>query len=122
MLPGPGGVAKCFQLQLLLNPHKLRRMETPPPAGQEPSSQHSVSLPGIYINSFTSGISVCDVFVVLQRNGLDIGVLNMPFLTAKALGEALTSQINALEARTGQKVLTFMETVAALQKGESTTK
>jgi hypothetical protein len=80
----------------------------PPPA--------SMPLNAIYINSFASGVSATDIFVVLQRNGFEIGILNMPYSTGKALAEALTAQLKELETKLGQKIPTPFEIVSAINK------
>ena len=70
----------------------------------------------IYINSFAAGLSSGDVFVVMQRNGLDIGVLNMSYTVAKSLGAALNQLILSLEKRSGRNIMTSNEAVQALSK------
>jgi|ERR1017187_3254038 hypothetical protein len=82
--------------------------QTPPPVAMPPQA--------IYINSFAAGLSSGDVFVVMQRNGLDIGVLNMSYTVAKSLGAALNQLILSLEKRSGRNIMTSNEAVQALSK------
>jgi hypothetical protein len=73
---------------------------------REGQAGQTINLPpnGFYINGFMCGAGTSDIFVVLQCNGGDFGVMNMPFMTAKALGEALLNTIKQIEARQGHPV------------------
>jgi hypothetical protein len=88
------------------------------PAAQKPSV--SVNIPAvvnsIYINSFAAGLSTGDVFVVMQRNGVDIGTLNMSYTVAKSLGDALNMLVSSLEKRSGRNIMTSNECAIALAK------
>ena len=96
-------------------------METP--AGQKPTvsinapiSNVQIPLNTIYINGFAAGLTSGDVFVVLQRNGNEIGILNMSYTVAKSLGDALNQLILSLERRSERKIMTSNESADALSK------
>jgi len=67
-----------------------------------------IALPvnAIYTNGFKAGLTSGDVFVVLERNGTDLAVLNMSYTTAKTLAQALEALIQGLEITSKQKIMT----------------
>ena len=86
------------------------------PAAQKQPVTINMPASAIYINSFAAGLSTGDIFIVLQRNGLEIGTLNMSFTVAKSLGEALNQLISSLEKRSDRKIMTSNECASALSK------
>lgn len=89
-------------------------------AGQKQPVAVNVMPPmSIYINSFAAGLSTGDIFVILQRNGMEIGTLNMSYTVAKSLGEALNKLIVSLEERSDRKIMTSNECAAALSKDDT---
>ena len=86
------------------------------PTAQKLPVNINVPVSSIYINSFSAGLSTGDVFVVLQRNGSEIGTLNMSYTVAKSLGDALNTLILSLEKRSERKIMTSNESAAALSK------
>lgn len=64
---------------------------------------------GIYANGFKAGISASDIFVVLERNGSEIAVLNLSYTVAKSLGMALKTLIEQLEQKSGHEIMTSDE-------------
>jgi len=76
----------------------------------------TIPAPSIYINGFAAGMSSGDVYVVLQRNGIDVGVLNFSYTVAKSLGGALTTLISSLEKRSGKTIMPSSEIFQALSK------
>jgi hypothetical protein len=93
-------------------------MEQPVAQKSQVSANPPVPVPinSIYINSFAAGLSTGDVFVVLQRNGSEIGTLNMSYTVAKSLGDALNLLILSLEKRSDRKIMTSNECAVALSK------
>ena len=67
----------------------------------------SLEVPKLYANGFISGHSRSDVYVVLERNGQPIAVLNMSFTTAKSLQESLAKTISNLEVMTDHVIMTI---------------
>jgi hypothetical protein len=60
----------------------------------------------LYMNGFKAGYSTTDIFIVLQHNGMDVGVLNISYTLAKTLSESLQMLIKQLEQKTGQTIMT----------------
>jgi hypothetical protein len=90
----------------------------PLPNAANVANIHNVQIPlnSIYINGFATGLTSGDIFVVLQRNGNDIGILNMSYTVAKSLGDALGQLISSLERRSDRKIMTSNESAEALSK------
>jgi hypothetical protein len=86
------------------------------PTGQKAPVLITVPPNSIYINGFSAGLSTGDIYVVLQRNGAEIGVLNMSYTVAKSLGDALNQLILSLEKRSERKIMTSNESAEALSK------
>ena len=84
----------------------------------EPRSPITISIPqnSIYINGFGAGLTTGDIYVVLQRNGIEVGVLNMSFTVAKSLGDALNQLILSLEKRSNRTIMTSNQCAEALSK------
>jgi hypothetical protein len=91
------------------------------PTEQKGVEKPPVPMPpqSIYINSFAAGLSTGDIFVVLQRNGIEIGVLNMSYTVAKSLGQGLNQLVASLEKRSGRNIMTSTEANIALAKPDS---
>jgi hypothetical protein len=70
----------------------------------------------LYMNGFKVGYSATDVFIVLQRNGSDMGVLNISYTLAKTLSEALQTLIKELEQKTGQTIMTAQVISTAMSR------
>lgn len=68
----------------------------------------------LYLNSFKAGLSAADVFVIIQRNGEDLAVLNMSYTVAKSLGEALSRLIADLEKKSGRVIMTSNDVAQVL--------
>lgn len=77
--------------------------------GQKQDTVHEIELPIdadlIYANGFIIGATNADVFVVLQRNGVQFGVLNMSYTLSKTLVEKLGSLIEQIESQTGHDIM-----------------
>lgn len=67
----------------------------------------SPDIPKIYTNGFLSGHSRSDVYVILERNGHQVAVVNMSFTTAKSLQESLAKTISSLELKTDHVIMTI---------------
>jgi hypothetical protein len=91
-------------------------METP--TEQKAPILVPVQADSIYINGFAAGINTGDIYVVLQRNGANVGVLNMSYTVAKSLGAALDEIIKSLERRSGREIMTSSDCYAALTKSD----
>lgn len=82
-------------------------IELKPMAERVEHAFSSPDVPMIYANSFISGHSRSDVYVVLERNGRPVSVLNMSFTTAKSLQESLAKTISNLEVMTDHVIMTI---------------
>lgn len=66
----------------------------------------NADVPEIYTNGFITGLGSGDVFVVLERNGSPVAILNMSYTVAKTIAAALGNTIAQLEEKTGREMLT----------------
>jgi len=62
--------------------------------------------PELYANGLGVALGSSDVLLVLEKNKLPIGVVNLSFTTAKSLAVALGSIIAELELRADREILT----------------
>ena len=76
-------------------------------------------IPGFYFNGFQNAAGTSDVTSVLQLNGAPVCVLNMSFTTAKTLSVLLGQMVGAIEAATGQEIMTTQRIEAAVKKTAS---
>ena len=63
----------------------------------------------IYTNGFYNGVTLSDMFVVLQNTGAPVAVIQMSFNTAKTLAAKLSEMISSFESKSGTAVLTMGE-------------
>lgn len=100
------------------------RMETPSAQAQQPQSQPPFAVPhqGIYINGFGLGLTSGDVYIILMRNGVNLGILNLSFTVAKSLGEGLQKVMADFEKDTGHHIMTSLDVTEALDKKQSAPK
>jgi hypothetical protein len=66
----------------------------------------SANVQELYINGFSIGLGVGDVFVIMERNGSPSAILNMSYTVAKTLAAALGNTIAQLEEKSGREMLT----------------
>ncbi len=59
----------------------------------------------VYANSFKTGYSISDVYVILERNGQPDAVLNMSYTCAKSLQLSLGRVIAELEHQTKHSIM-----------------
>jgi hypothetical protein len=64
-------------------------------------------MPKLYINGFSVGSSLSDIFVIAQTAGTPVALLLMSFTTAKTLAQQLNHLIIEFERVTGQTLLTM---------------
>lgn len=76
------------------------------PQPQVVSGPLTFPVSAIYANGFKAGLSAGDVFVVLERNGVEFAVLNMSYTIAKTLAYALDALIKQLETTGKQQIMT----------------
>lgn len=80
-------------------------LDTPARRTQEAFSNQEI--PKIYANGFMSGHSKSDVYVILERNGQSIAVVNMSFTMAKTLQESLAKTISNIEVMNDHVIMTI---------------
>lgn len=61
----------------------------------------------IYVNGLTVGMSLSDVFMVVNSGPMPSAVIQMSFTTAKTMMQSLTQLITGFEENTGQPLLTM---------------
>jgi hypothetical protein len=76
----------------------------------------SREVPKLYINGFSIGTSLSDVFVIAQTAGSTSAVLLMSFTTAKTLVRQLGDLVSDFEQMTGQELLTMEDIKEATDK------
>ena len=64
-------------------------------------------VPKIYANAFVSGYNNADFIVMLECNGIPVGVLNLSYILAKSLAQNILSSATEIENETGQSILTI---------------
>ena len=74
------------------------------------------SIPKIYANGFTVGLTNADVAVVLQLSGQPVAILNISFTLAKTLAQKVGGVVSALEEAINQNLVTTDEMSEALRK------
>ncbi|MFH1114471.1 MAG: hypothetical protein V1792_11165 [Pseudomonadota bacterium] len=63
----------------------------------------------LYINGLTVGLSLSDVFMVVNSGPMPVAVVQMSFTTAKTMMQTLSQLINDFEKQTEQPLLTMHE-------------
>jgi hypothetical protein len=94
---------------------------TPPPsdpAAQVADQFGSPAIPRIYINGFTLGTSLSDVYMLASTAGTPAAVILMSFTTAKTLAKQLGELISDFEKITGQSLLTMEDIQNAASKSD----
>jgi hypothetical protein len=71
--------------------------------------------PAFYANGFEVGITGADVCLTLSLNNRPLATINLSFITAKALGGALSGLVKDLEDKSRTKVPSAEEVARALQ-------
>ncbi len=66
-------------------------------------------IPRIYFNGFVSAFSAGDIMCVLERNGQQVGIMNMSYTVAKTLSAALSQLVGVLEDTSKQSIMTTQE-------------
>ena len=73
-------------------------------------------IPRIYFNGFVGAFSAGDIMFVLERNGQQVGIMNMSYTVAKTLSSALSQLVDQLEQTSGQPIMTTQEVGKLLEK------
>jgi hypothetical protein len=81
--------------------------------GSEPSSLQGVQR--LYINGFSVGMSLSDIYMVVETAGIPSAVILLSFTTAKTLVDTLGKVVSQFEEMTGQKLLTMEDIQKALE-------
>jgi hypothetical protein len=63
----------------------------------------------LYVNGLTVGLSLSDVFVVVNNGPKPVAILQMSLTTAKTMMVSLTGMIEDFEQKTEQPLLTMQE-------------
>ena len=74
--------------------------------------------PELYANAIGVALGSSDVLLVLERNNLPVGIINLSFTSAKSLAVALGSIIAELEERSDREILTNEDITNLFEKGE----
>jgi len=69
----------------------------------------------LYANSFVIGMSNSDLFVVFQRFGKPVGVVNLSYTLAKTLAQRVGGLISEFEQSIDQNILTTDRIDEAMQ-------
>lgn len=72
-----------------------------PPFSLPAALEYLNSVPKIYTNSFSLGLTSSDLFLVLMVNGQPTHQLNMSLVTARSIINALEQALNDFEKKTG---------------------
>lgn len=79
-----------------------------PNQGQESVDVDNLSsVQRLYINGFTVGTSLSDIFVIADTAGVTSAMLLMSFTTAKTLVQELGRAVTTFEEMTGRTLLTM---------------
>ena len=74
------------------------------------------SIPRIYANGFTVGLTNADVAIVLQLSGQPVALLNISFTLAKTLAQKVGGVVSTFEEAIQQPLVTTDEVSKALNK------
>jgi hypothetical protein len=72
-------------------------------------------VPKIYINGFSVGMSLSDIYIYTEIAGSPSAMLLMSFTTAKTLAQHLGQVVADFEEMTGQKLLSMDDIQSALK-------
>ena len=61
----------------------------------------------LYANGFANALGTGDITIVLNRNNVPVGVLNLSYTAAKTLAVKLMELIQKLEEETGNEIMTI---------------
>ena len=64
------------------------------------------SVPQVYANGFSMGMTNADAFIVLQSFGRPVAVVNLSYTLAKTLSGKLDKMVRDWEEKTGQELQT----------------
>ena len=71
-------------------------------------------IPSIHFNGFINSTGAGDVMLILQQNERPVVVLNASFTVIKTLAQKLLDQIQNLEQKTGNEIMTTDEVLRKL--------
>lgn len=74
--------------------------------------------PELYANGLGVALGSSDILLVLERNKIPVGVVNLSFTSAKSLAVALGSVIAELEERADREILTNQDITDLFSVGE----
>jgi hypothetical protein len=77
------------------------------------------SMPKIYINGFSVGMSLSDIYILTEIAGSPSAMLLMSFTTAKTLAQHLMRAVSDFESMTGQSLLTMEDVHQAAEAAKS---
>ncbi len=67
------------------------------------------SVTKLYVNGLTLGISLSDVFMIVNSGPVPVAVIQMSLTTAKTMMVSLVETIRNFEEQTGQPLLTMQD-------------
>lgn len=80
------------------------------------TARRDPSIPRIYANGFTVGLTNADVSIVLQLSGQPVALLNISYTLAKTLAQKVGGVVSAFEEAIDEHLVTTDEVSEALRK------
>lgn len=72
-------------------------------------------VPKLYANGAVFGLSNADAYVVFERNGIPVAMINLSYTLAKTLQRSIGAAMADFESKVERKILTTHEIARALQ-------
>ena len=60
------------------------------------------SIPKIYANGFSVGLTAADAHIVFLLNNIPVGTLNLSMTAAKSLNNVISEMVSKFESKTGE--------------------